>query len=100
MGAEEPGDQERDKERPCPTPHVGVLLFVLSHTVQNSGAPGRGGGAIAHILGICLLGVRKGGRGTRAREGARVPFPRVAFKGSPALPFPPSPSSPAAVPAF
>lgn len=37
-----------------------------------------------------------GGRqaGARAQEGAGRPFPRVSFKGSPALPFPPSSPSP------
>lgn len=49
---------------------------------KGSCTPGRG----------CLLGAGEGGRGRSAREGARRAQPRVSFKGSPALPFPPSPS--------
>lgn len=39
-----PGGPERDKEQSCPTPHVRVLLFLLSRTVPNSRAPEREGG--------------------------------------------------------
>lgn len=53
-----------------------------------------GRGAVLPIVGICLFGAGDGGRGARAQEGAGRPFPRVSFKGSPALPFPPSPPSP------
>lgn len=56
------GGPERDKEQPCPTPHVRVLLFLLSRTVLNSGAPRREGGSCARPVGICLFRVRKGGR--------------------------------------
>lgn len=89
------GGPERDKEQPCPTPHVRVLLFLLSRTVLNSGAPGREGGSCARPVGICLFRVRKGGR---VRDAGRI---RDAhFRASPlreALPYlshrsPPPPS--------
>lgn len=73
-------------------PHVTVLLFAESPTALNSGAPGREKGRRRPDRGYLFIWGEGGGRGTRAGEGARLLFLRVAFKGSPALPFPPSPS--------
>lgn len=56
--------RKRDKEQPCPTPYVRVLLFLLSRTVPNSRVPGREEGSCANSVGICLLKMRKGGSGT------------------------------------
>lgn len=61
IGAEEVGGPEKDKEQLCPTPYIRVLLFLLSRTIPNSGAPGKNEGSCAHPVDICLLRMRKGG---------------------------------------
>lgn len=78
-----PGRATPVSESYCPS------YLTLSWTLVP---PGGRRGAVLRILGICLFGAGEAGRGTRAQEGAGRPFPRVSFKGSPALPFPPSPS--------
>lgn len=52
IGAEEVGGPERDKEQLCPTPYIRVLLFLLSRTIPNAGAPGKKEGSCTHPVGI------------------------------------------------
>lgn len=90
------GARVGDKEPPCgreSDPCVRrVLLFVGAQTTLDSGALGGRRGPIPRAEGVRLCGAREGGRGTLAGEGVRSAFQCVSFKGSPALPFPPSPS--------
>lgn len=89
------GGPERDKEQLCPTPYIRVLLFLLSRTILNSGAPGEKRRELSPPGGHLFIKNEKRSVGDAGlMGGGGRSFSRVSFKGSPALPFPPVPATP------
>lgn len=90
------GGKEGDKEPPClrgerPPSQSPIVRRISDYA--GLWCPREGEAELSSGSRVfAYLGRGECGRGTQAWEGARRPFPRVSFKESPALPFPPSPS--------